>query len=124
MRGWHGYGRPERGFTNGFHEPGELRLRNRMLWLLVFCGLVASPSAQSNFNRFNFTAGGGLGIGRADVASFVGDSNFGVVGGGMNFSRMFGVDAEYMHYDLGFRPSVINGPAALADQSGHMQSIS
>jgi hypothetical protein len=99
-------------------------LSNRILLLLVFCGLVASASAQSNFNRFNFTAGGGLGIGRGDVASFVGNSFQGVVGGGMNFSRMFGVDAEYMHYDLGFRPSVINGPAALADQSGHMQSIS
>jgi hypothetical protein len=98
-------------------------LRNRILWLLVFCGLVASASAQSNFNRFNFTAGGGLGIGRGDVAGFVGNSNFGVVGGGVNFSRMFGVDAEYMYYGLGFRPGVKQEPA-LANQSGNMQSIS
>jgi len=99
-------------------------LSNRILFLLAFCGLVASASAQSNFNRFNFTAGGGLGIGRDDVATFVGSSVQGVVGGGMNYSRMFGVDAEYMYYDLGFRPSVINGPAALANQSGHMQAVS
>ncbi len=41
----------------------------------------------------------------------------------MNFSRLFGVDAEYMYYDLGFRPSVLNNPGT-ADASGHMQSVS
>jgi hypothetical protein len=97
-------------------------LSNRILFLLVFCGLVASASAQSNFNRFNFTAGGGLGIGRGDVASFVGNSYHGVVGGGVNFSRMFGVDAEYMYYDLSFRPSAIQ--IGTPDPSGHMQSVS
>jgi hypothetical protein len=98
-------------------------LSNRILFLLVFCGLVASASAQSNFNRFNFTAGGGLGIGRGDVANFVGNSYHGVVGGGVNFSRMFGVDAEYMYYDLSFRPSVIQNQS-LPGASGHMQSVS
>jgi hypothetical protein len=98
-------------------------LRNRILFLLAFCGLIASASAQSNFNRFNFTAGGGLGIGRGDVASFVGNSHFGVAGGGVNFSRMFGVDAEYMYYNLDFRPSVMKNQS-LADQSGNMQAIS
>jgi hypothetical protein len=92
--------------------------------LLTFCGLIVSASAQSNFNRFNFTAGGGLGIGRHDVANFVGNSYFEVAGGGVNFSRLFGVDAEYMHYDLGFRPSVINSAANLSNQSGNMQSVS
>jgi len=98
-------------------------LRNRILLLLVFCGLVASASAQSDFNRFNFTAGGGLGIGRHDVASFVGNSPFFVAGGGMNFTRFLGADAEYMYYDLGFRPSVENNQG-LANQGGHMQSVS
>ncbi len=46
------------------------KLRNRILFLLAFCGLIASASAQSNFNHFNFTAGAGLGIGRGDVAVF------------------------------------------------------
>jgi hypothetical protein len=98
-------------------------LRNRILVLLALCGLVASASAQSNFNRFNFTAGGGLGIGRGDVASFVGNSFHGVVGGGMNFNRIFGVDAEYMYYDLGFKQSVIQDQY-LHGQSGRMQSLS
>jgi hypothetical protein len=98
-------------------------LKNRILFLLVFCGLITSASAQSDFNRFNFTVGGGLGIGRGDVASFVGNSYEGVVGGGVNFSRMFGVDAEYMYYGLGFRPGV-ELSQSLTDQSGNMQSIS
>jgi hypothetical protein len=105
------------------YETGESRLRNRILFLLAFCGVVASASAQSNFNRFTYNAGGGLGIGRDDVASYVGNSYFGVVGGGINFSRMFGVDAEYMYYDLNFRPSVKQGQS-LTNQSGNMQSIS
>ena len=106
-----------------FHETGESRLRNRIKFLFVFCGLVASASAQSDFNRFNFTAGGGLGIGRSYVSVFSGDSYHGVVGGGVNFSRMFGVDAEYMYYDLSIRPSVAT-PASLNNASGNLQSVS
>lgn len=98
-------------------------MSNRILCLFVFCGLIASASAQSNFNRFTYSVGGGLGIGRDDVASYVGNSFFGVAGGGMNFTRLFGVDAEYMYYDLGFRPGVILSQS-LPDQSGRMQSIS
>lgn len=98
-------------------------MRNRILFVVVFCGLIASASAQSSFNRYNFTAGGGLGIGRGDVSAFVGISPFGVVGGGKNFSRWFGVDAEYMYYDLDLKPSVMNNQG-LADASGHLHAIS
>ena len=98
-------------------------LSNRVLILLVLCGIAVSASAQSDFSRYNFTAGGGLGIGRGEVAAFVGNSGHAVLGGGMNFNKMFGVDAEYMFYNLSFRPSVIQGQN-LNGASGHMQSIS
>ena len=98
-------------------------MRNWIRFLLAFCAIVASASAQSSFSRYNFTAGGGLGIGRDDVASFVGNSGHLVAGGGLNFSRLFGVDAEYMYYNLGFRQSVKNDQF-LNGQSGDMQSIS
>jgi hypothetical protein len=99
-------------------------LRIRILFLLVFCGLIASlASAQSSFSHLNFTAGAGLGIGRGDVAQFVGNSFNAVVGAGWNFNRIFGVDGEYMYYDLGFKPSVIR-EQSLPGQSGRMQSFS
>jgi len=98
-------------------------LRNRILLLFTFCGLIASASAQSNFNRYSFNVGGGLGIGKDDVAGYVGNSPNAVFGAGMNFTRMFGIDAEYMYYNLDFRPSVIVGQQ-LPDQSGRMQSFS
>lgn len=41
----------------------------------------------------------------------------------MNFTRIFGADAEYMYYDLNFRPSVIN-TESLPNQHGRMQSFS
>ncbi len=98
-------------------------MSNRILVFLAFCGIAASALAQSNFNRYDFSAGGALGIGRDDVASYVGNSPQVTFGAGMNFNRRFGVDAEYMYYDLGFRPSVMLGQS-LTGQSGHMQSIS
>lgn len=84
---------------------------------------MASASAQSIFNRLTWNAGAGEGIGRGAVAGYVGNSSFAVAGGGMNFTRMFGANAEYMYYDLGFRPSVKQGQY-LNNQTGHMQSIS
>jgi Outer membrane protein beta-barrel domain len=99
-------------------------LSNRILILLVLCGIAVSASAQSDFSRYNFTAGGGLGIGRGEVAAFVGNSGHAVLGGGMNFNKMFGADAEYMFYNLSFRPSVIQGQSLKNGASGHMQSVS
>ncbi len=84
---------------------------------------MASASAQSKFNRFIWNAGTGLGVGRQDVADFVGNSSFVVAGGGMKLNRFFSVDAEYMYYNLGFRQSVKQNQF-LNGQSGHMQSIS
>lgn len=98
-------------------------MRNRILLVLFFCGLMASASAQSKFNRFIWNAGVGLGSGRQDVADFVGNSSFVVAGGGMKLNRFFSVDAEYMYYNLGFRQSVKQNQF-LNGQSGHMQSIS
>jgi hypothetical protein len=100
-----------------------LRSSKWILLVLIFCGVIESASAQSDFNRFNLNVGGGLGIGRSYVSAFVGNSYHGVAGGGVNFSRMFGVDAEYMYYNLGLRPSVIQNQS-LPGASGRLQSIS
>ena len=82
-----------------------------MLLLVILSGVfVASAWAQadgkSNFPRFNFNVGGGYGVGRGDVNTFVGNSFLAVGGAGMNFNRIFGFSGEYMYYDLGIKPSV------------------
>jgi hypothetical protein len=103
-------------------------LSQRVLSLLVFLGLtLAIASGQDtrpNFSRFNFNVGGGLGIGKADVARFVGTSYNGVAGAGMNFSRMFGFNAEYMYYGLPFRGSVRQEQFGGHPTSGSVQSAS
>jgi hypothetical protein len=98
------------------------------LLLLVFMGVFAASAlaqfdGKSNFPRFDFNVGGGIGIGRGDVGSFVGNSFFAVGGAGMNFSRMFGFSGEYMYYDLGIRPSVANAQG-LQTTSGALHAIS
>jgi len=100
-----------------------LRLNNRVLGFVAFLGfLIGTASAQSNFKRFNFDAGGGLGIGRGIVGSLVGGSYFGEVGGGLNLSRMFGFNAEYMYYDLPLKPSVIQ-QEGIPGATGHLHVV-
>jgi hypothetical protein len=96
-------------------------LRKRILFLLAFGGLgIATASAQS-FHRFNFNVGGGFGIPMGNVGNFTDTSYHGVAGGGVNFSRAFGIKAEYMYFNLGFQDSVkLN--QFLPDATGHVQS--
>lgn len=98
-------------------------MKRNVLSLFFLCGLwVTAASAQTNFSRLNFDAGGGFGIGRGDVANFTGTSYNGVVGGGLNLSRRVGVNAEYMFYNLAFKDSVIQ-QQALPGAKGHLQSV-
>jgi hypothetical protein len=102
-------------------------LRNRILVLVVFCGLAAlasaQDSAQSSFGRYTFNFGGGPGIGRGIVSSFVGNSWQATAGAGYKINRLFSVDAEYMYYDLELRPSVSKAQS-LPDATGRLQSVS
>ena len=98
-------------------------MSHRVLGCVLFLGFsIATASAQSNFKRFNFDAGGGLGIGKGDVGKFVGGSFFGEVGGGLNLSRMFGVNAEYMYYDLPLKSSVMQ-QQGIPGASGHLHTV-
>jgi len=99
-------------------------LSNRILLLVFFCGLVASASAQLNFDHLTFNAGGGLGLGRDTVSALVGNSAQVEAGAGIKLNRLFSVDAEYMYYNLGFKQTLKDNDQLLAGQKGHMQSIS
>lgn len=106
-------------------------MRNRILILFVFFGLAAWASAQdatpsssgSGLGRFTISFGGGPGIGRGYVANFVGNSVQANAGFGYKLNRLFGVDAEYMYYDLDLRQSVKQGQS-LPDATGRLQSVS
>ena len=101
-------------------------MRNRTFVILLFFGLTLAGTkseGQSPFPRYNFNAGGGLGIGQGAVSSFVGNSFEATAGGGLNFNRIFGFSAEYMYYNLNLRPSVSNDEN-LPDATGAMNSIS
>jgi hypothetical protein len=100
---------------------------NRTLFFVICFGLLAAlAGAQTEeraFPRFNFNVGGGFGIGRGDVGSFVGNSFQGTVGGGLNVNKIFGVSAEYMYYNLDFRPSVADHQS-LGTANGSLNAIS
>ncbi|MGA9642702.1 MAG: outer membrane beta-barrel protein [Terriglobales bacterium] len=96
--------------------------------LFVLCmALITVPSlaqdAPRAFPRYNFNVGGGYGIGRGDVGGFVGNSFEGTGGAGYNFSKLFGVSAEYMYYKLSFRPSVAN-TQSLGSADGSLNAVS
>lgn len=96
-------------------------MRKRILLLLVLCGLGITAASAQTFKRFNFNVGGGYGGALGDVGKFTGASYNGVAGAGMNFSRAFGIRAEYMYFNLNFEDSV-KANQSLPDATGHVQS--
>ena len=112
-------------------------MSHRPLSLLVLFGLTLAtafaedaptpqtppaPPVTRNFRRFTFEAGGGIGIGRGDVGRFVGGSYSATGGAGINLSRMFGFDAEYLYYGLPFKDSVIRNQFLLPGAGGNVQA--
>jgi hypothetical protein len=100
-------------------------LRKRTLVWMIFSALsVASAAAQTpSFPKYNFEIGGGYGIGRGAVGQFVGDSYQVEAGAGMNFTHIFGFDAEYMYYNLDLKQSVANSQS-INNASGKLNTWS
>lgn len=100
-------------------------MNHRVLFRLVLLGLsVATASAQPNVPRFNFEVGGGLGIGKGLVGQVVGASYQGEAGAGLNFSRTFGFNAEYLYYGLPMKDSVIQQQFSGHSAGGSVQAAS
>jgi hypothetical protein len=85
--------------------------------------LLIGVAPAQQFNRFNFNFGGGVGGGMGDVGKFTGKSYQGGAGGGVNFNRLFGVNAEYMYYNISFKDSVIKNQFLPDDAGGRLQSV-
>jgi hypothetical protein len=76
---------------------------------LIVVGMLSSaraqsssqgPSGETEYSKWLFNIGGGVGFPLGDISNFVNDGGNFVIGGGMNFSRWFGIDTEYMWHDL------------------------
>jgi len=98
-------------------------LSRRILSLVALSVLLMGAASAQQFNRFNFNVGGGFGGGLGDIGKFTGKSYQGGAGGGVNFSRRFGVNAEYMYYNLAFKDSVIKNQFLPTDAGGRLQSL-
>lgn len=98
-------------------------MSRRILSLVALSVLLIGVAPAQQFNRFNFNVGGGVGGGLGDVGKFTGKSYQGGAGAGVNFNRLFGVNAEYMYYNLSFKESVITDQFLPHDAGGRLQSM-
>jgi len=99
-----------------------LRLSKRIFLLLSVCGLFLTAASAQQFHTFTFNAGGGPGINRGAINSFTSSSYHGVVGGGVNFSKLFGLNAEYMYYNLPFQSNLTHQPAGFPGAKANVQA--
>jgi Outer membrane protein beta-barrel domain len=77
------------------------RLRLLLAISTVLCVLASAHAQEHNdYTRFNFNIGGGISFPQGDLGSFVNNGANFVVGGGVNFTRIIGVDSEFMWSDL------------------------
>jgi opacity protein-like surface antigen len=98
-------------------------LSKRIFLLLSFCALaITAASAQKKLPLFTFNAGGGPGINRGAINSYTNSSYHGVVGGGVNFSRLFSLNAEYMYYNLPFQSALTHAPQGVPGATANVQA--
>jgi len=73
------------------------------LLLIVVLGVLVPVQASGqapDYQKWLFNIGGGIGFPQGDVSTFVNSGGHFVIGGGVNFSRAFGLDTEYMWHDM------------------------
>ena len=75
-----------------------LKLRCVLLVAVIF-GAVSASQAQDE-SKALFNVGGGIGFPQSDLSTFVNSGGHAVVGAGYAFSRVVGVDTEFMWHAL------------------------
>ena len=84
---------------------------------IILCSLTLVQAQE--YSKWNFNVGGGIGFPQGDLSSFVNHGGNFVVGGGYNFTKHLGVDAEFMWHDLPINSATkqaLNTPGASARQ--------
>jgi hypothetical protein len=93
-------------------------MRLSLVMALILCAL-GSSRAQEEYSKYLFNIGGGISFPQGDLGQFVNDGGNFVVGGGYNFSKLIGVDSEFMWQDLPVNSATkqaLNTPGASARQ--------
>jgi len=95
-----------------------MRLLRLSLVIMTLLGALVSAHAQ-DYSKFNFVIGGGPGFPLGDMSSFADTGGHFLVGGGFNFSKIFGLDTEFMWHDLPINSAtrqLLQTPGATARQ--------
>jgi len=97
-------------------------MRLKALLFFVCIVLLVDSGFGQEFNRWNFTIGGGIGFPQSTSASFVNNGANFVVGAGPNLRKFLGLDAEFMWHDLPVKRNVINA-LQVPDASARLYSV-
>lgn len=92
-----------------------MRYRRLSLLIVFVIATVALSQAQS----WMFNVGGGVGFPQGDLGKFVNNGGNFVIGGGLKFAKLVGVDTEFMWQDLPINSATkqaLNTPGASARQ--------
>ena len=95
-----------------------MRLLRLSLVIMILLGALVSAHAQ-DYSKFNFVIGDGPGFPLGDMSSFADTGGHFLVGGGFNFSKIFGLDTEFMWHDLPINSAtrqLLQTPGATARQ--------
>jgi len=74
----------------------------------IVASLLGKAYAQGEFTPLNFNIAGGVGFPLSDASHFVNNGANFVVGAGPNFSRLFGMNGEFMWHDLPVKRSTMD----------------
>jgi opacity protein-like surface antigen len=83
-----------------------------MRTIFVFCFLAAGVMSAQDLSRWNANVGAGPSFGMGDVSDRVNTGFNFTAGGGFNFSRQFGIEADYLFNDFGLSDKALNAANA------------
>jgi hypothetical protein len=78
----------------------------KLLFAIVLTACIAH--AQYGVPQFNFNIGGGIGFPLSSTSDFANEGADFVIAAGPNFSRVLGINAEFMWHELPVKRGVID----------------
>jgi len=92
------------------------------MWLACSSLFIHAQQPAEELHRTNFNIGGGVGIPIGDTSNVAGVSGNFVVGGGLNLSRAFGFNGEFMWHGLP-PTNDVKRQVGITDASANLYSV-